>query len=200
MAGRAPLPCGPPTGSSELPRHPVHSCGRHHPGVQPCAITRSGRSLDPEGWGQGQAQHTLQPEGLGLRAQSGTLYTQLQPAGRAPVCPRPTLRAPVNPPPSRPPTHSPSHCTRPPPLVRPHLPAPPRPPPPAHTAPSRVHQLSSEVPATWGQVSSRRYLHPRRWQRPRPVCLESPLWSLLGEQAGGRGPLATLALTRGWVG
>ena len=123
MAGRAPLPCGPPTGSSELPRHPVHSCGRHHPGVQPCAITRSGRSLGPEGWGQGQAQHTLQPEGLAsLRAQSGTLSTQLQPAGRAPVCPRPTLRAPVNPPPSRPSTHSPSHCTRPPPLVRPAFP------------------------------------------------------------------------------
>ena len=82
----------------------------------------------------------------------------------------------------------------------PRLPAPPRPSPPAHTAPSRVHQLSSEAPATGGQVSPRRYLHPRRGQRPRPVCLESPLWSLPGERAGGRGPLATLALTRGWVG
>lgn len=194
-------PCGPPTGRSELPRHPVHSRGRHHPGVQPCAIIRSGRSLGPEGWGQGQAQHALQPEGLAsLRAQGGTLSTQLQPASRAPVCPRPTIRGPVNPPPSRAPPHSPSHCTRPPLLVRPAFPPHPIHLPPAHTAPSRVHRLSSEAPATWGQVSSRRYLHPRRWERPRPVCLESPLWSPPGERAGGRGPLATLALTRGWVG
>lgn len=43
------------------------SPGRHHPGVQPDAITRSGGSLGSEGWGQGQAQHSLQPEGLACR-------------------------------------------------------------------------------------------------------------------------------------
>ena len=36
-------------------------------GVQPWAITGSGGSLGPEGWGQGQAQHSLQPGGLAGR-------------------------------------------------------------------------------------------------------------------------------------
>ena len=40
---------------------------RHHPGVQPGAITRSGGSLGPEGWGQDEAQHSLQPGGLACR-------------------------------------------------------------------------------------------------------------------------------------
>ena len=73
--------------------------------------------------------------------QGGTLSTQLQPAGRAPVCPMSTLHTPVNPPrltlilqpPS--PLPSPPHPTP---------PRPPRPPPP-HTASSQVHQLNAEV-------------------------------------------------------
>lgn len=123
-----------------------------------------------------------------------------QPAGLLSVPGPLSARLSIHPPVVPPPTHP--HTA---PALRPSSAPPSRPTPsvpPAHTAPSRVHQLSSEAPATGGQVSPRHYLHPRRWQRqrPRPVCLESPLWSLPGERAGGRGPLATLALTRGWVG
>lgn len=163
MAGRAPPPCGPPTGRSELLRHPVHSPGGHHLGVWPCAISRSGGSLGPEGWGQGQAQHALQPEGLAsLRAP-----VHSAPASRPGSClshahsPRARQSTPQSCPHPLTLTMHPPSAPRPPPL-----PGPPRPPPPAHTAPSRVHQLSSEVPATWGQVNSRRYPGDGRGRGP----------------------------------
>lgn len=132
-------------------------------GVQPWAITGSGGSLGPEGWGQGQAQHSLQPGGLaGRRVCIGAEWHPVHsaPASRLgshlPHVHSPHTRQST---PQSPPTHSPSRSTRPP-CFLPH-PAP----PPACTqfpgAPAARRGESDTAPATWGQVSARCYLHPR---------------------------------------
>lgn len=129
------------------------------------AIRGSGGSLGPEGWGQGQAQHSLQPGGLaGRRVCIGAEWHPVHsaPASRPGSC-LPHVHSPHarQSTPQSPPTHSPSHSTHPPRFL-PH-PAP----TPACThsqfpgAPAARRGELDTAPATWGQVSSRCYLHPR---------------------------------------